>query len=68
VPELPGPVDRLVAAPCSGSTKFLVTVRQQPSQNVGAGGNGNASRSPVVVPAVTGLGDLRLTHESTRRG
>jgi hypothetical protein len=34
--ELPGPMDRLVAAPCSGSTGFLVTVRQQPSQNVGA--------------------------------
>jgi hypothetical protein len=30
--------------------------------------NGIASRSPLVVPAVTGLGDLRLTHESTRRG
>jgi hypothetical protein len=33
-----------------------------------SGRNGNASRSPLVVPAVTGLGDLRLTHESTRRG
>ena len=38
VPELPGPVNRLAAAPCSGSTGFLVTVRQQPSQNVGAVG------------------------------
>jgi hypothetical protein len=37
VPELPGPVDRLAAAPCSGSTGFLVTVRQRPPQNVGAG-------------------------------
>ncbi len=36
VPELPGPVDRLVAAPFCGSTGFLVTVRQQPSQDVGA--------------------------------
>ena len=36
--ELPGPVDRLAAAPCSGSTGFLVIVwlRQPPSQNVGA--------------------------------
>jgi hypothetical protein len=29
-------VDRLAAAPCSGSTGFLVIVRQPPSQNVGA--------------------------------
>ena len=36
VPELPGPVDRLAGAPSSGSTGFLVTVRRQPSQNVGA--------------------------------
>jgi hypothetical protein len=36
VPELTGPVDRLVAAPCSSSTGFLVTVRQQPSHHDGA--------------------------------
>jgi hypothetical protein len=29
-------VNRLAAAPCSGYTGFLVTVRQQPSQDVGA--------------------------------
>jgi hypothetical protein len=33
---LPGPVDRLAAAPCNGSTGFLITVRQQPSHHVGA--------------------------------
>jgi hypothetical protein len=47
VPELPGPVDRLVAAPCSGSTGFLVTVRRQPSQNVGA-------VSPVICTMLCG--------------
>ncbi len=61
VPELSGPVDRLVAAPCSGSTGFLVTVRQCRSEG-----------SAAVGPIVAGLrrsrpGPVAVTHPNGNR-
>jgi hypothetical protein len=55
----------LVCGPCG--TQLPPNAKSY-NESAVPGWNGNASRSPLVVPAVTGLGDLRLTHESTRRG
>ena len=55
----------LVCGPCG--TELPPNAKSY-NESAVPGRNGNASRSPLVVPAVTGLGDLRLTHESTRRG
>ena len=58
VPELPGPVDRLAAAPCSGSTGFRRCCQA---------GTAIASRSPLVAHGCNGKPLLRWAYESTWR-